>query len=112
MSEIPTSQPRYGSKTTPRLATPIATLRPNGKQQASVDNAKKAAATGITLVEGFIIFLARREWPPESTQDRVFPEVFRPRHRLGNSPRTGSALTLLVRRPCHRFARLANLETK
>jgi len=43
------------------LAIPIAALRPNGKQQASVDKAVKAAATGIALVGGFIVFRARRE---------------------------------------------------
>src|SRR5262245_50595718 len=62
---------RYGSSSTPRVATPTAADRLNGRQQASVDNAATAAATGMILVESFMIRCASFESPRESIHDPV-----------------------------------------
>src|SRR5229473_7782344 len=51
----PTSHGRSGSTTTPRPAAPAAAAMPDGRQQAIVDSALTAAATGVIFSVCFII---------------------------------------------------------
>jgi hypothetical protein len=63
-----TSQFRNGSIAILKLAIPAAAVRLSGRQHASVDRAVMAAASGITLVEGFIVPTKQIEPRPESTR--------------------------------------------
>src|SRR5215813_2309398 len=81
-----TNQRRYGSIATAKPATPIAALKLNGRQHASVDRAVTVAATGITLVAGFIVWISQQEQRYESIHVAAYLQTGHPRSMFGNSP--------------------------
>jgi len=97
-----------------RVALPIAAERLKGRQQASVDNAVIAAATGMALVEGFmmLVLFVSLESPRESIHDPGRPGASHSRDMNGNSRRneTNSIERLPDRHLSHRLEQLVSPE--
>src|SRR5215467_14268569 len=112
MIEVAINPVRYGSSSTPRVAIPTAAERLNGRQQASVDNAVRAAATGMILVESFMMRCASFESPHESIHNWVRLGASHLPDTNGNSRQNEMHWRIPVQHLSHRLEQWVIRETR